>query len=209
MPLNRIYTNSIYDANITGAKVATNAIRGNNIVAGQITGNLLAANSVTSNTLNSNLSISITRVSETINVSSDGPGGNVNIDVLNSTVHFFATSNSTANLTFNLRGNNTTTFDSAVSTGQSVSLAILVKHGTARHSANLYIDGGLIPNTSAPVLLTSALTANSLIYAGNSRPGYASIATANSELNLFSYTVFKLASNTYTVLAGNTLFGLG
>jgi len=70
-------------------------------------------------------------------------------------------------------------------------LAIAVKHGTVRHQANLSIDG----------------VQQTLYYAGNTRPANVSISSA--EINLFSYSIFKTAANVYTVIAANTLFGLG
>jgi len=165
---------------VSGNNISTNSIRGNNIVAGQITSNVLA----------SNLSISLTRVLEEANINSIAIGGNVNIDVANSTVFFF-NANTTANVTFNIRANTQNTFDSVTTIGETTSLAIAVKHGTVRHEANLAIDG----------------VTQTLYYAGNTRPANVSISSA--EINLFSYSIFKTAANTYTVISANTLFGLG
>lgn len=165
---------------VSGNNISTNSIRGNNIVAGQITSNVLA----------SNLSISLTRVLEEANINSIAVGGNVNIDVVNSTVFFF-NANTTANVTFNLRANTQNTFDSVIAIGETTSVAIAVKHGTVRHEANVSIDGVI----------------QTLYYAGNTRP--ANVAITSPEINLFSYSVFKTAANTYTVISANTLFGLG
>ena len=165
---------------VSGNNISTNSIRGNNIVAGQITSNVLA----------SNLSISLTRVLEEANINSIAIGGNVNIDVADSTVYFF-NANTTAGVTFNVRANTQNTFDSVTAIGETTSLAIAVKHGTVRHTANLYIDGVL----------------QTLYYAANTRPANVSISSA--EINLFSYSIFKTAANVYTVIAANTLFGLG
>jgi hypothetical protein len=179
MPLTRIRTEALTDANVTSPK------------------------------LSQNLSISLVRVAEEGNLNVIAPGGNVDIDVLNNTVYFFG-SNTTANITFNLRGNSTATLDSVLSVGETVSLAIAVKHGTERHSANLHIDGGLISDENPLILTNQGFVGNSIIYSGTSNaPIFQSISTANSEVNLFNYTVFKTAANQYTVLAGNTLFGIG
>ena len=165
---------------VSGNNISTNSIRGNNIVAGQITSNVLA----------SNLSISLTRVLEEANINSIAIGGNVNIDVVDSTVFFF-NANTTANVTFNIRANTQNTFDSVTAIGETTSLAIAVKHGTVRHEANLAIDGVI----------------QTIYYAANTRPANVSISSA--EINLFSYSIFKTAANTYTVISANTLFGLG
>jgi hypothetical protein len=179
MPLTRITAGALADANVTTTKLAN-------------------AN-VTSPKLAQNLSISLTRVLEEANISTLALGGNVNIDVSATTVYFFD-ANTTANLTFNLRANNTHTFDSATQIGESTTVAIAVKHGAARHAANLYIDGGLITGSFAG-------SSNSIFYAANTRPVYQVIG--DGEINLFSYSVFKKAANSYIVVAGNTLFGLG
>ena len=126
-----------------------------------------------------NLTLSLTRVLEEANINSTAIGGNVNIDISNSTVHFFD-ANTTANLTFNLRANSSHTFDSATIVGKTTTVAIAVKHGTDRHTANLYIDGGLIAGAFTG-------SSNSIFYAGNISPRYQAIA--NGEINLFSYKI--------------------
>jgi len=178
------------DQAVTGAKLGFGAVSGNNISTNIIRGNNIVAGQITSNTLASNLSISLSRVLESANINSIGIGGNVNIDVADSTVFFF-NANTTANVTFNLRANTQNTFDSVTAIGETTSLAIAVKHGTVRHEANLTIDG----------------IVQTIYYAANTRPANVSISSA--EINLFSYSVFKTAANTYTVISANTLFGLG
>ena len=140
--------------------------------------------------LGANQALSIVRVLETANVYATPIGGNVNIDISNNTVYFF-NANTTANVTFNLRANGAFTFDSGVQIGQTSSVAIAVRHGTTRHTANVFVDG---------VLQTP-------FFIGNTRPGFAAIT--NQEINIFAYTVFKTGSAAYQVLASNTLFGLG
>jgi len=208
-------TQTPVDGSVTGNKLTPNSIRGNNIVAGQITGNLIgtgaitgnlistgaisannfAGGGITSNVLASNLSISLTRATESANINVIAPNGNVNIDIENNVVYYF-NANSTANITFNLRANTQNTFDSVTTVGQSVTLAMIVRHGTIRHIANVYIDGGLISTGS-----------NTIVYLGNTKPNYQAIT--NQETNIYGYTVLKTAANTYAVFASNSLFALG
>jgi hypothetical protein len=188
-------TQTPVDGSVTGNKLTPNSIRGNNIVAGQITGNLFSGGSISSNVLASNLSISLTRALESANINVIAPNGNVNIDITNNVVYYF-NANSTANITFNLRANTQNTFDSVTTIGQSVTVAMIVRHGTTRHTANVYIDGGLITKGS-----------NSIVYLGNTKPNYESIP--NEETNIYGYTVLKTAANTYAVFASNSLFALG
>jgi hypothetical protein len=183
------------DGTVTGAKLSSNSVRGNNIVAGQITGNLFSGGAISSNVLASNLSISLTRALESANINVTAPNGNVNIDIANNLVYYF-NANSTANITFNLRANTQNTFDSETTIGQSVTVAMIVRHGTTRHTANVYIDGGLISTGS-----------NTIVYLGNTKPNYQAITA--QETNIYGYTVLKTAANTYAVFASNSLFALG
>jgi len=208
---NIINSNNIVDGSILGNKIGITAVSTNNIVAGAITGNLIgtgaisannfAGGGITSNVFASNLSISLTRALESANINVIAPNGNVNIDIANNVVYYF-NANSTANITFNLRANTTNTFDSVTTIGQSVTVAMIVRHGTTRHVANVYIDGGLI---TTPANRTNAT--NAFLYLANTKPNYQSIT--NEETNIYGYTILKTAANAYTVLASNSLFALG
>jgi hypothetical protein len=185
----RIGSNRIANTSITTNKIADGAILGNDIGVGQITGNLIATNQITSNLIAPNVNLSIIRVLETANIYTTGIGGNVNIDVSNNTVYYF-TSNTTANVTFNFRANNSSggNLDSLLSIGQSVSSAILLKQGATRYRANVYIDSAL----QVPFWL------------GNSAPGYAT--TQQESIDTYSFNIIKTAANVYTVLASNSNF---
>ena len=189
---------------ISGNQIGVGAVSGNQIGTGAISANNFAGGGITSNVLASNLSISLTRASESANLNAIGIGGNVNIDVVDNAVFYF-NANTTANITFNLRANTQNTFDSITSVGQSVTVAMIVKHGTTRHTANLYIDGGLILTGATP--FAGGTTANALFYAGNTAPNFQSIT--NAEVNTFGYTILKMAANSYHVIASNTLCKLG
>jgi hypothetical protein len=185
----RIGSNRIANTSITTNKIADGAILGNDIGVGQITGNLIATNQITSNLIAPNVNLSIIRVLETANIYTTGVGGNVNIDVSNNTVYYF-TSNTTANVTFNFRANNSSggNLDSLLSIGQSVSSAILLKQGATRYRANVYIDSALqVPH-----------------WLGNSAPGYAT--TQQESIDTYSFNIIKTAANVYTVLASNSNF---
>jgi hypothetical protein len=154
-------------------------------------GTSVSANSstVTSSRLSSNLKLSIIQVLESANIYTTAIGGNVNIDIGNNTSYFFS-ANTTANVTFNLRGNATTTFNTTVAIGQTASVAIALKQGSTKYKANVYIDGVL----QTPYWL------------GNASPGYAT--TQEQSIDVYTYTVFKTAASTYSILAANSNFGL-
>ena len=74
---------------------------------------------------------------ENMQISATTPTGTLNIDVTTSTFWYFTTA-ATANFVFNFRGNSTTTFNSLIANGQSISLVILVTQGaTDRKSTRL------------------------------------------------------------------------
>lgn len=184
---NSVRGNNIVSGTITGNLIADGAVSGNNIVANAIRANNIVAGQVAGNTLAANLQISLTQVFETANVFTTAVGGNVNIDLQNNTVYFFS-SNTTANVTFNLRANTQNTLDSQLSIGQSITTAILLKQGATRYRANVYIDGVLqVP-----------------FYLGNSAPSFAT--TQQESVDVYSFNVIKTAANTYTILAANSNF---
>jgi hypothetical protein len=209
MPLTRITSNSIADGTVIAADIADLSVTGPKIGTGAVSANNFAGGGITSNVFAPNLSLTITRTNETTNLFSTAPSGNLNIDVANTTLYYF-TSNTTANVTFNLRANNTNTFDSIVGIGETVTVTIMLRHSTTsggRHAANVYIDGGLITtNRSNP----DQAGANNIFYAGNLVPVYAAtIPGTGIEMNMFNISVFKRAANTYTVFTSNVTAQIG
>jgi hypothetical protein len=136
-----------------------------------------------------NLKLNIIQVLESANIFTTAIGGNVNIDIGNNTSYFFS-SNTIANVTFNLRGTSSASFDSTVGIGQTASVAIALKQGAIKYRANVYIDGVL----QTPYWL------------GNSSPSFAT--SQQQSFDVYTYTVFKTAASTYSILAANSNFGL-
>ena len=200
--------NQIASGAVSGNQIGLYAISGNNIGVGAISANNFAGGGITSNVLASNLSISVSRVSETININSTPIGSNtaaranVNIDVLNTTVYYFS-SNTSGNVTFNLRGNTINTFDSAVQVGNTVSVVVTLRHNTAAHRSgvNVAIDGGYINTTRA-----NPDSGNIIFYAANTTANHSSISALES--NVIGLTIMKKAANSYIVYLSQTLYGL-
>jgi hypothetical protein len=93
----------------------------------------------------------------------------------------------TANWTLNFRGNLSTTLNSILGTGQSLTVAVLVKQGaTPYYPTSHSIDG-----TGVTPLWQNGLA----VSAGN----------ANS-VDIYTYTIIKTAASTYTVFASQTKF---
>ena len=123
---------------------------------------------------------------EHIETSATAATGTVNIDVKTSGVWYY-TSNASANWTFNIRGDGSTTLDSILTTGESVSVAFLVTNGsTAYYPTTIKVDGTTVtPKWQGGITPTG----------GNA-----------SSIDSYGFLVIKTASNTFTVLASQTKF---
>jgi hypothetical protein len=125
-------------------------------------------------------------VIEQTNVVAAAPGTTENIDLMANAVSYW-TSNTTANVTVNLRGNSTTTLDSIMSVGQSTSIALVLKNGTTGYMPNIFqIDGSTVTTKWLDGTAPSAGSANSL--------------------DVWNFNIIKTASATFTVLASQSKF---
>ncbi len=112
--------------------------------------------------------------------------GTINFDALTQAVMFFDT-DQTANRTINFRGDSSTTLDSIMSVGESMTFAVLMTEGTTAYYLNTYqVDG-------------SAVTPE---WSGGTAPS----AGNASSIDVYSFTIIKTASATFTVLAGQTQY---
>jgi hypothetical protein len=130
---------------------------------------------------------SIWQMMENATVSATAATGTVNYDLLTNGAVTYYTSNATGNWTLNLRGSASTSLNSVMSTGTSLTIAFLVTNGgTAYYQTALQVDGNAITpkwqNGSAP-----------------------SSGNTNS-IDIYSITVIKTGSATYTALASQTKF---
>lgn len=124
---------------------------------------------------------------ETATITAAAPSATTNFDVITQSVQYYTT-NASANFTFNIRGNSTTSLTSILSTGQSSSIALMVTNGTTPYYPNvIQIDGSNV---------TPKWQGGTAITAGN----------ANS-IDVYLFTIIKTAATpTYTVLASQTKF---
>lgn len=129
---------------------------------------------------------SIQALFETATISGTAPASTTNFDVISQAVQYY-TANSSANFTFNIRGNSSTTLNNIISIGQSATIALLVTNSTtAYYPSTIQIDG-----TSQTVKWQNGTTVSS----GNA-----------SAIDVYTFTIIKTAINTYTVLGSQTKF---
>lgn len=113
--------------------------------------------------------------------------GTINVDALTSSAWWYTT-NSSANWTLNFRGNSTTTLNSILTTGDSVTIAYAATNGATAYRPTVFqIDG-------------SAVTP---LWQGGAAP----TAGNASATDLYVFTILKTAATpTYTVFASQTQF---
>ena len=176
-----VYSNTMFDTANAASIRANNSLDANN--GGAITG----AVAVRSN-------LNIQTVTETANIHATAIGGNVILALANNSSYYFSV-NPTANISFDLRANNTAgvgSLDGFMVTGQMISVGIMLTQGATPYRANLMIDGVL-------------QTANTR-WSGNVNPAFG--GTANG-IDVYSFSVLKRGANSYIILASNTAFANG
>ena len=129
---------------------------------------------------------SIKSPKEIVTVSATAATGTINFDTVTQAIVYY-TSNASANWTLNIRGDSSTTLNSLMSVGDSITVTHLVTNGaTAYYNNAVTIDGTSI----TPKWQSFAPTA------GNA-----------SAIDAYSYTVIKTAATpTYTVFASQNKF---
>ena len=123
---------------------------------------------------------------EGVTVSATAATGTINYDVTTQSVLYY-TSNASANWTVNFRGSSSTSLNTAMATGESITVVFLVTNGTTAYYNNaITIDGtSVTPKWQGGVSLT----------AGNA-----------SSIDAYSYSIIKTGSATYTVFASQIQF---
>lgn len=125
---------------------------------------------------------------ERMNISATAATGTVNLDTLTSGSWYY-TSNATGNWVLNVRGSSSTSLDSILTTGDSITVAFLATQGaTAYYQTSLQVDG-----------TTSGVTVE---WQGGTAP----TAGNASGIDVYLFNIIKTASATYTVLASQTKF---
>jgi hypothetical protein len=127
---------------------------------------------------------------ESMSVSATAATGTINVDLATAPVHYY-TSNAAGDFTFNARWNSSTTLNSILSVGQSVTFAFLVTNGSTAYKpasspGAFQVDG---------VTITPKWQGGSAPTAGNA-----------SSIDSYTFTIIKTASATYTVLASQVKF---
>jgi len=125
---------------------------------------------------------------ERMNIVASAATGTINLEALTSGSWYY-TSNATGNWVLNVRGSSSTSLNSILTTGDSITVAFLATQGsTAYYQTSLQVDG-----------TTSGVTVE---WQGGTAP----TAGNASGIDVYLFNIIKTASATYTVLASQTKF---
>ena len=128
----------------------------------------------------------IESVAEKVTVEATAATGTVNYDVLTQAVWYF-TSNASGNYTLNVRGDGSTTLNTIMDTGESITVAHLVTQGGTAYYNNVFqIDGSTV---------TPEWQGGSAPTAGN----------VNS-VDVYQYTIIKTGDAAFTAFASQAQF---
>lgn len=123
---------------------------------------------------------------ENATVSAIAATGTINYDVLTQSVLQYTT-NASANWTLNIRGNSSTTLNSLMTTGQSITIMFSAAQGATAYYNNVFqIDGSTV---------TPRWQGNAAPTSGNA-----------SSTDVYTYAIIKTGSGTYNVFASQTKF---
>ena len=175
---------------ITGTLPIANGGTGATTLAGANIPVTNAANSFTATQTftgsSSTLAAVFANAAETTTVSATAATGTINYDVTTQSVLYYTT-NSSANFTMNFRGSSGTSLNTAMATGQTVTVVFLNTNGTTAYYNNaVTIDGNSV---------TPKYQGGTAWTGGNA-----------SSIDAYSYTIVKTGSATFTVLAALTQF---
>ena len=152
-------------------------------LVGRATTDTLTNKTLTSPVINGG---SVTALLESANTVASAATGTINFDVITSSVWYYTTSAS-ANFTLNFRGNSGTTLNTLLANNQAVTCVFINTNGATPYYA-------------------SAITIDGTSVTPKWQTGTAPTAGNASALDVYSYTIYKTASATYTILASQTKF---
>lgn len=164
----------------------TRLLYDNAATVGEISGATSDGIKVTLAGSTASLAAVLANAAETTTVSATAATGTINYDVTTQSVLYYTT-NSSGNFTMNFRASSGTSLNTALATGQTITVAFLCTNGgTAYYNSAVQVDGASV---------TPKWQGGTAPTAGNA-----------SSIDSYVYTIVKTASATFTVFASQTKF---
>ena len=174
-------------AGIAGNLYAAQLYEGSSRVAGPNVSTTFTAEQIFAGTAG-NAALTLNNAIETVTVSATAAAGTITYDATTQSVLYY-TSNATGNFTVNVRGSSAAggPLNTIMAVGESMTVTFLVTNGgTAYYQTGFQVDGSAVtPKWSGGTAPT----------AGNA-----------SSIDVYTYTIIKTGSGTFTVLASLTKF---
>lgn len=134
----------------------------------------------------SNIAAIFADSAEICTISATAAAGTINYDVTTQSVLYYTT-NAASNWTVNFRGSGTTSLNTAMSTGQSVTVAFIVTQGSTAY-------------------INNSVTVDNVSVTPKWQGGAAPVSGSASGIDVYVYTIIKTGSATFTILASRTKF---
>jgi hypothetical protein len=152
-----------------------------------VTGNITGGNILVTAGLSVGGNVTSHAILETATITATAPPAPTNFDIITQAVQYYTT-NATANVTLNFRGNSTTTANTLLAVGQSTTLALLWTNGATAYYPNvIQVDGTTV---------TPKWQGGTAPTGGNA-----------SSTDVYTFTIIKTAATpTYVVLGSQTKF---
>jgi hypothetical protein len=174
-------TSNATDANTPSTIIARDA--SGNFSAGVMTGNATGLAALAS----------VASIFEKATITASAPTSTINFDIATQSVQYYTTS-TTGSFIVNIRSNSTTSLNSAMSIGQSISFVIIVNCSNSTH----YATGLTIDSTSSG--------SNGYSYVVKWQGGTQPVAGDGSSIDVYTCNIIKTADKTFTVFASITKF---
>ena len=164
----------------------TRLLYDNAATIGEISGATSDGVKITLSGSTSSLALALKNAAELTTTTATAATGTINFDVTTQAVLYY-TSNATGNFTINFRASSGTTLNTAMATGDSVTVAFLnTNGGTAYYNSAVQVDGSSV---------TPKWQGGTAPSAGNA-----------SSIDVYLYTIVKTGSATFTVTAAQTKY---
>lgn len=134
----------------------------------------------------SNLSVTLNNIGETVGLSTNALPGYFTYELTKQTI-LYATANSASTIIINFVGSSTSSLNSVMAVGQSVSAVLMLTQGSTGYLPTAYYVDGI------------AITPK---WQGGTAPSTGS----TTAIDVLSYTIIKTANATFTVLGSQTKF---